>query len=370
MEESAGGDEPPAFSDDEPEAQDEDSDDYSGLFDETVTDDQEEDIGWDTLGLPETQTTQMSLFDTDAFAQETQANGQPVSTLGIQYSQEIVDEALRIGANDPNSRLIICAYFMKDKPLEENVRFLKEHYKTNGAGFYFQDRPYSIWYDQDGILLSSGETAQGNLAHVISWKQAAVRIRELLDDAQYMTWDELTRVTDFELGELADSLVFLCRDIDEGGKKQNLLPSIKAIQSQRLTFPDERDAVMELLRQPGAKQVFALPHDAACPLLQVAGTPGTVQIVRRDQPVLHIRARAHLGGAADQHPHLPGAYLGKQTFLLPACAYDLEYTNNAVNAAGRRVRGFKGIKAILKLPMETKDGWQKVWQDDNPFEKT
>ena len=50
--------------------------------------------------------------------------------------------------------------------------------------------------------------------------------------------------------------------------------------------------------------------------------------------------------------------------------YDLEYTNNAVNAAGRRVRGFKGIKAILKLPMETKDGWQKVWQDDNPFEKT
>ena len=50
--------------------------------------------------------------------------------------------------------------------------------------------------------------------------------------------------------------------------------------------------------------------------------------------------------------------------------YDLEYTNNAVNPAGRRVRGFKGIKAILKLPMETKDGWQKVWQDDNPFEKT
>ena len=50
--------------------------------------------------------------------------------------------------------------------------------------------------------------------------------------------------------------------------------------------------------------------------------------------------------------------------------YELEYTNNAVNAAGRRVRGFKGIKAILKLPMETKDGWQKVWQDDNPFEKT
>ena len=50
--------------------------------------------------------------------------------------------------------------------------------------------------------------------------------------------------------------------------------------------------------------------------------------------------------------------------------YEIEYTNNAVNSAGRRVRGFKGIKAMIKLPMETKDGWQKAWPDDNPFEKT
>lgn len=50
--------------------------------------------------------------------------------------------------------------------------------------------------------------------------------------------------------------------------------------------------------------------------------------------------------------------------------YGIEYTNNATNSAGRRVRGFKNIKAVLRLPMETKDGWQKVWPEDNPFEKT
>jgi putative DNA primase/helicase len=50
--------------------------------------------------------------------------------------------------------------------------------------------------------------------------------------------------------------------------------------------------------------------------------------------------------------------------------YSIEYTNNATNSAGRRVRGFKNIKAVLRLPMETKDGWQKAWPDDNPFEKT
>ena len=46
--------------------------------------------------------------------------------------------------------------------------------------------------------------------------------------------------------ELAPYLAgkLLCRDMDESGRKQNLLPSIRAIQSQRLAFPDERDAVM------------------------------------------------------------------------------------------------------------------------------
>ncbi len=39
------------------------------------------------------------------------------------------------------------------------------------------------------------------------------------------------------------------------------------------------------------------------------------------------------------------------------------------NAAGRRVRGFKGIGTELRLPMETADRWQNAWPTDNPFEQ-
>ena len=39
--------------------------------------------------------------------------------------QQIIDEALCVGANDEHSRLIICAYFMKDKP--DNAVFLQRH---------------------------------------------------------------------------------------------------------------------------------------------------------------------------------------------------------------------------------------------------
>ena len=48
--------------------------------------------------------------------------------------------------------------------------------------------------------------------------------------------------------------------------------------------------------------------------------------------------------------------------------FGIEDNNNQTNAAGRRVRGFSGIGAVLKLPMETVDHWQKAWPDDNPFD--
>ena len=43
-------------------------------------------------------------------------------------AQNVIDAALTLGANDPDSRLRIIAEFMKDKPLEENARFLQVHY--------------------------------------------------------------------------------------------------------------------------------------------------------------------------------------------------------------------------------------------------
>ena len=86
----------------------------------------------------------MSLFDFAAFQQPTQAEGtaKPSIFPHPALPQQVIDEALCIGANDQNSRLIICAYFKKDKP--DNARFLAEHYGENGAGFYLDGRQYAI----------------------------------------------------------------------------------------------------------------------------------------------------------------------------------------------------------------------------------
>ena len=72
-----------------------------------------------------------------------------------QLPQQVIDEALCIGFNDRNSRLIICAHYMKDKPLEENAAFLQKSYGTNGVGLLIQDREYAIWYDPEGIRIAT-----------------------------------------------------------------------------------------------------------------------------------------------------------------------------------------------------------------------
>lgn len=48
--------------------------------------------------------------------------------------------------------------------------------------------------------------------------------------------------------------------------------------------------------------------------------------------------------------------------------YGIEHTNNHMNSAHRRVRGFKGIEALIHPTGEDLKGFTQVWPKDNPFE--
>ena len=157
--------------------------------------------------------------------------------------QQIIDEALCIGANDRDSKLIICAYFKKDKPLEENAEFLKKHYGRNGAGFFVGSSRYSLWYDENGIKVAGGESAKKNYATEITWEQAAKRIRELLDLGRYMPQEELDKVDDFEYKTLADTLCFAVRDFSEEADERGYCKFIKLSLSGRTSFPNASEMI-------------------------------------------------------------------------------------------------------------------------------
>lgn len=194
---------------------------------------------------------QLSLFDfTDFNAPAQEETGQLTFMSRPQLPQQIIDEALRIGANDEHSRMIICAYFMKDHPLEDNARFLAHHYGENGAGFYVNDRQYSIWYNAEGIRVASGDTAQYRSTTLISWEQAAKRIRELLDLGRYLPKSELDKVVDFERYTLADRLALTARDMTTEAREAGFAPILQLALSEKRGFPEITEHIDALLADP------------------------------------------------------------------------------------------------------------------------
>ena len=95
----------------------------------------------------------MSLFDFAAFNQPAQAEGTAQPSIFPHPALPSRSLTRRCAlSHDQNSRLIICAYFKRIRPLEDNTRFLMEHYGENGAGFYLDSRKYSIWYNAEGSM--------------------------------------------------------------------------------------------------------------------------------------------------------------------------------------------------------------------------
>lgn len=163
-----------------------------------------------------------------------------------------MDEALCVGANDEHSRLIICAYFMKDKP--DNAAFLQKHYGENGAGFYFGGEKVSLWYDAEGMRIARGSTAQRSNATLISWEEAAKRIRELLELGRYMPQSELDEVDHYERMRLADSIAYTSRDMTTEARNAGFLPLAMLAQSVKGGYPETQKQIYELLCAPDTLQ--------------------------------------------------------------------------------------------------------------------
>ena len=194
---------------------------------------------------------QLTLFDMPAFDQPEDT---PVAPLFShpKLPQQIMDEALCVGANDEHSRLIICAYFMKDKP--DNAAFLQKHYGENGAGFYFDGEKISLWYDAEGMRIARGSTAQRSNATLISWEEAAKRIRELLELGRYMPQSELDEVDHYERMRLADSIAYTSRDMTTEARNAGFLPLAMLAQSVKGGYPETQKQIYELLCAPDTLQ--------------------------------------------------------------------------------------------------------------------
>ena len=198
----------------------------------------------------DTEKTQLDLFSF-SYDNEPVYDEIPQTSLFSDFgiSQQIIDEALCCGFNDKNSRVQIAMHFRRDRGVEYNARMLKFLYGTNGAGFVFNGEKVSFWYDENGISIAKGISAKTSTATHLTWEQAAVRIRELLDVGRYMPQYELDKVDDYELNKVADRLTEFIRDLsDDYPNKDNCLQSIQKEIDGVLGYPDMVEKITDMLK--------------------------------------------------------------------------------------------------------------------------
>ena len=191
---------------------------------------------------------QLSIFDfvfDDNPDQENKKRNFSYLSPAFSFQPEYIHQFLIYGSNLTNSRMKIATEFMKQKTIEEIAEFLKEIY-IGGFGIDSEIGKISAWYSSDGIRLAKGENAQYiSHAQIISWKEAALQIYEMLDKGIFLTEQELKECPRFEREELAQKLIFLYSDFDDPVKATALLAIIKNLKGW--SFDEQLNELTDML---------------------------------------------------------------------------------------------------------------------------
>ena len=178
--------------------------------------------------------------------------------------QEVIDLALCTGGNEPNSAERITVFYMRERPEQENISFLRREFgRANGRGIEYEGRKYAMWFLEDGIHLAQGDSVHtGYSKTMVTWEQASARILELLEAGTYLSASELAQAPDKVLHEAMDALLMTARDLNEEGRAQGLFPQTLAIHNQHKGYPELDEDMVAFAKTEGGLQMLAQEYHA------------------------------------------------------------------------------------------------------------
>ena len=178
--------------------------------------------------------------------------------------QAVIDLALCTGGNEPNSAERIAVFYMRERPEQENISFLRREFgRANGRGIEYEGRKYAVWFLEDGIHLAQGDSVRtGYSKTMVTWEQASARILELLEAGTYLSASELAQAPDKVLHEAMDALLMTARDLNEDGRAQGLFPQTLAIHDQHKGYPELDEDMVAFAKTEGGLQTLAQEYHA------------------------------------------------------------------------------------------------------------
>ena len=231
----------------------------SGLFEIRRT---EEELGYDTykngygtdhLGIDEHRKENIQKIEQNHIGNEDKEVGMTsfsfAQNVGVQgrfelpMQQEEIDAVLIHGGNEDNLHLKVLAEYSKEKSMEELADFLQKTFQ-GGNGYELNGNKVCAWYEMDGIHLSNDVSSRENPMQILPWKDAAIRIGELIDYGKYSTNVEVAEAFSFERAELSEKLWFLKGDLSDEVKNQ-FLPILN--EKQRNGYPEKTEYLTKKL---------------------------------------------------------------------------------------------------------------------------
>lgn len=152
-------------------------------------------------------------------------------------SQREIDTFLIHGGNHEDGRLAVIAEFSKGKSLEEQANFLKEIYRGSN-GLEIEGRKISAWFGKEGAIFKDGDEARYREGQIVSWKDLANNINNLLNRGEFASNVEIVESVTYEREKIAEILLYLKRDLTDE-TKDRYLSSLNDIKGRG--FPDEKE---------------------------------------------------------------------------------------------------------------------------------
>lgn len=136
-------------------------------------------------------------------------------------SQREIDTFLIHGGNHEDGRLAVIAEFSKGKSLEEQANFLKEIYR-GANGLEIEGRKISAWFGKEGAIFKDGDEARYREGQIVSWKDLANNINNLLNRGEFASNVEVIESATYEREKIAEKLLYLKRDLSDETKDRYL----------------------------------------------------------------------------------------------------------------------------------------------------
>ena len=152
-------------------------------------------------------------------------------------SQREIDTFLIHGGNHEDGRLAVIAEFSKGKSLEEQANFLKEIYR-GANGLEIEGRKISAWFGKEGAIFKDGDEARYREGQIVSWKDLANNINNLLNRGEFASNVEVIESATYEREKIAETLLYLKRDLSDE-TKDRYLASLNDIKGRG--FQDEKE---------------------------------------------------------------------------------------------------------------------------------